>query len=161
MAMRNGLLLLVSVVALVSGVLLIFFPGEPCSGTAPLFVSSCSTSTLSLFYAVWGGLAALIGIGGLIVSIRTWPGQPILPSEPIRGSRSRTLLVVSVTAIVSGLLILFPSGPCAGARALFAASGSCTTSGLTIAYVVWGSIAVLVGLIGVLGSIRVWPSEPA
>jgi hypothetical protein len=160
MAMRKGLLLLVSVVALVSGTLLIFYPGEPCSGTAPMFVSSCSTSTLSLFYAVWGGLAALIGIGGLIVSIRAWPSGPIYPSEPIRGSRSRTLLVVSVIAILSGLLTLLSPGPCAGVRALFAASGSCTSSGLTVAYVVWGGLSVLVGLIGVIGSIRAWPNEP-
>jgi hypothetical protein len=153
--MRGTLpLLLVSIVALVSGALLILWPTDPCAGMQTMFASSCTANTLNLLYVVIGGVVALFGIGGLIVGIRAWPPSPILPIGPIYGSPARVLLLVAVTAILSGLLILFPTDPCAGLRPLIAMSRACTTSGLNLAYTVWGGLAVLIGLAGVIGSIR-------
>jgi hypothetical protein len=65
------------------------------------------------------------------------------------------LLLVSAVTILSGVAILWPTEPCAGIRAVFASS--CTTGGLNMVYVVWGAIAVLVGIGGI---IRVWPADP-
>jgi hypothetical protein len=144
MAMRN-LLRVVSVVALVSAIP-ILHPPDPCFALITFTGNSCTTTGLLWLYLVWGGVSALVGVIGLIVSFRAFPGDPI-----------RMLLVVSVVTFVSGMAILYPSDPCSGLRPMFAASSSCTAGGLNVAYIVWGAIAVLVGLGGV---IRAWPSEP-
>jgi hypothetical protein len=159
--MRTRLLLLVSVVTLASGALLIFYPPNPCLGMQSMAASSCTTSTLALWYVVFGGVVVFVAIGGLIASIRAWPNSPVLPGQPIYPPEPiRVMLLVAVTAIASGLLILFPPEPCAGVQPLFAASSSCTTSGLNLAYTVWAGVLVLIGLVGAIGSLSALPDQP-
>jgi hypothetical protein len=146
-------LLLVSVVALVSGALLILWRSDACGGLQGV-PTACPTISHNFLYVVFGGVVVLFGIGGLIVSIRAWPPSPIGKIGPIFGSLARVTLLVAVTALLSGLLILFPTDSCAGIRPLIAMSNACTTDGLNLAYTVWGGLSVLIGLAGVIASIR-------
>jgi hypothetical protein len=112
------------------------FPTGPCTPTA-----------LTWLNLALGGVAVEVGLVGLVASFhKTWPGGPIFGA--------RTLLAVSLVTLLSGVAILFPPDPVAGVRALFSANGSST---LNWAYIVWGVIAVLIGLMGV---IRAWPGAP-
>jgi hypothetical protein len=147
--MRN-MLRVVSVVALLSA-LAILWPSEPCAGLRMLFPTGpCTPTAFTWLNVALGGVAVEVGLVGLIASFhKAWPGGPIFGA--------RTLLAVSVVTFVSGAAILWPPVPIAGVRALFTASGS---NPLNLAYIVWGAIAVLVGLVGLIGVIRAWPSTP-
>jgi hypothetical protein len=72
-----GTLRVVSLVSIVSSLIVIFHPPDPCHGVLAFTRTACVFGGVDLATMLWGGIALVVGIVGLIASFRKFPSVPI------------------------------------------------------------------------------------
>jgi hypothetical protein len=73
-----GTLRVVSAVSIVSSLIGIFHPPDPCHGILAFTMrNACEFGGLDVATLLWGGFALVVGIVGLIASFRKYPSTPI------------------------------------------------------------------------------------